>query len=221
MAKYPHERIVRWRRNVALPARSRSTRRSSWPTSRHLCSSPVAPGYPQSSQRYEGAARSHCLLTSPTTSQRRVYVAGDHGDVCRSDRRVGRYGKRARQPAKAPYTRLLLSAITRSDRRFDQTPFEDELNHIDVIRRQSALPQPETLQVGENHFIRPMRARSSTRSPESPSTTRVDMSALGTADTNGPAFSLKPSPEQDQARLRLSLKSGRPRDVSRRISRLG
>ncbi|MCF1742512.1 ABC transporter ATP-binding protein [Paradevosia shaoguanensis] len=55
-----------------------------------------------------------------------------------------------------PYTRLLLSAVPDPDRRFDQTPFEDELNHIDVIRRQSALPQPETLQVGENHFIRPM-----------------------------------------------------------------
>ncbi|AKR56907.1 peptide ABC transporter ATPase [Devosia sp. H5989] len=55
-----------------------------------------------------------------------------------------------------PYTRLLLSAVPDPDRRFAETSADDELNRIEVIRRQSALPQPETLQVGANHFIRPM-----------------------------------------------------------------
>ena len=52
-----------------------------------------------------------------------------------------------------PYTRLLLAAVPDPDRRFDQsTP--DELSHVDDIRRRSALPQDETRQVGDNHFVR-------------------------------------------------------------------
>jgi len=53
-----------------------------------------------------------------------------------------------------PYTRLLLSAVPDPDRRFSDTG--DELDRIDTIRRQSALPQPEIRQIAENHFIRPM-----------------------------------------------------------------
>ncbi len=57
-----------------------------------------------------------------------------------------------------PYTRLLLSAVPDPDRRFNETPFADELNHIDEIRRRAALAQPELSEVGPNHFIRPMPA---------------------------------------------------------------
>ena len=53
-----------------------------------------------------------------------------------------------------PYTRLLLSAVPDPDRRFSDTG--DELDRIDTIRRQSALPQPEIRQIAGNHFIRPM-----------------------------------------------------------------
>lgn len=55
-----------------------------------------------------------------------------------------------------PYTRLLLSAVPDPDRRFSDTRFSEELNRIEFIRRQSALPQPETREVAKNHFIRPM-----------------------------------------------------------------
>jgi peptide/nickel transport system ATP-binding protein len=55
-----------------------------------------------------------------------------------------------------PYTRLLLAAVPDPDRRFNDTRFTDELSQTDIIRRQAALPQPETMQVGDNHFIRPM-----------------------------------------------------------------
>jgi peptide/nickel transport system ATP-binding protein len=57
-----------------------------------------------------------------------------------------------------PYTRLLLSAVPDPDRPFTDTRFNDELSRIDVIRRQSAIGQPETREVGKNHFIRPMPA---------------------------------------------------------------
>jgi peptide/nickel transport system ATP-binding protein len=57
-----------------------------------------------------------------------------------------------------PYTRLLLSAVPDPDRRFNETRFDDELNRIDVIRRQSAIDQPEVREVARNHFIRPMPA---------------------------------------------------------------
>lgn len=57
-----------------------------------------------------------------------------------------------------PYTRLLLSAVPDPDRRFTETRFDDELHRIDVIRRQSALDQPEVREVAPNHFIRPMPA---------------------------------------------------------------
>ena len=57
-----------------------------------------------------------------------------------------------------PYTRLLLSAVPDPDRRFSEARFDDELNSIETIRRQSALPQPEIQQVSQNHFIRPMPA---------------------------------------------------------------
>ncbi len=57
-----------------------------------------------------------------------------------------------------PYTRLLLSAVPDPDRRFSEARFDDELNSIEAIRRQSALPQPEIQQVSQNHFIRPMPA---------------------------------------------------------------
>lgn len=55
-----------------------------------------------------------------------------------------------------PYTRLLLSAVPDPDRRFTETRFDDELSRIDVIRRQSAIDQPEVREVASNHFIRPM-----------------------------------------------------------------
>ncbi|MET3926803.1 ATP-binding cassette domain-containing protein [Devosia sp. 2618] len=55
-----------------------------------------------------------------------------------------------------PYTRLLLAAVPDPDRRFTDTEFDNELSRIDIIRRQSALPQPETREVAPNHFIRPM-----------------------------------------------------------------
>lgn len=55
-----------------------------------------------------------------------------------------------------PYTRLLLSAVPDPDRRLDDTRFSQELDNIEAIRRQSALPQAETRQIAENHFIRPM-----------------------------------------------------------------
>jgi peptide/nickel transport system ATP-binding protein len=57
-----------------------------------------------------------------------------------------------------PYTRLLLSAVPDPDRRFGETRFGDELGRIDVIRRQSALEQPEVRQITPSHFIRPMPA---------------------------------------------------------------
>jgi peptide/nickel transport system ATP-binding protein len=57
-----------------------------------------------------------------------------------------------------PYTRLLLSAVPDPDRRFTDTRFDDELGRIDVIRRQSAVAQPEVREIGKNHFIRPMPA---------------------------------------------------------------
>ena len=57
-----------------------------------------------------------------------------------------------------PYTRLLLSAVPDPDRRFTDTRFDDELSRIDVIRRQSAIEQPEVREVARNHFIRPMPA---------------------------------------------------------------
>jgi peptide/nickel transport system ATP-binding protein len=57
-----------------------------------------------------------------------------------------------------PYTRLLLSAVPDPDRRFTETRFDDELSRIDLIRRQSAVPQPEVREVARNHFIRPMPA---------------------------------------------------------------
>jgi peptide/nickel transport system ATP-binding protein len=55
-----------------------------------------------------------------------------------------------------PYTRLLLSAVPDPDRRFSET--SDELGRIDVIRRQSALEQPQVREVANNHFMRPMPA---------------------------------------------------------------
>lgn len=55
-----------------------------------------------------------------------------------------------------PYTRLLLSAVPDPDRRIDESRFGDELSRIEIIRRQSALPQPEVRQVADNHFMRPM-----------------------------------------------------------------
>jgi peptide/nickel transport system ATP-binding protein len=57
-----------------------------------------------------------------------------------------------------PYTRLLLSAVPDPDRRFTDTRFDEELSRIDVIRRQSAIGQPDVREVGKNHFIRPMPA---------------------------------------------------------------
>ena len=53
-----------------------------------------------------------------------------------------------------PYTRLLLSAVPDPDRRFSEAGAE--LDQIETIRRQSALPQPDIRQVARNHFIRPM-----------------------------------------------------------------
>ncbi|MDB5529511.1 MAG: transporter ATP-binding protein [Devosia sp.] len=57
-----------------------------------------------------------------------------------------------------PYTRLLLSAVPDPDRRFGEGRPDDELSRIDVIRRQTALPQPEVRTIAANHFIRPMPA---------------------------------------------------------------
>lgn len=57
-----------------------------------------------------------------------------------------------------PYTRLLLSAVPDPDRPFTETRLDDELGRIDVIRRQSAIEQPEVREVARNHFIRPMPA---------------------------------------------------------------
>ena len=57
-----------------------------------------------------------------------------------------------------PYTRLLLSAVPDPDRRFTDPRFDSEPGRIDVIRRQSAIDQPEVREVGKNHFIRPMPA---------------------------------------------------------------
>lgn len=55
-----------------------------------------------------------------------------------------------------PYTRLLLSAVPDPDQRFAEGPADDELARIGLIRRQSAIAQPEIREVGPNHFIRPM-----------------------------------------------------------------
>ena len=52
-----------------------------------------------------------------------------------------------------PYTRLLLAAVPDPDRRFGQAPV-DELSQVESIRRRSALPQHETRQVADNHFVR-------------------------------------------------------------------
>jgi peptide/nickel transport system ATP-binding protein len=57
-----------------------------------------------------------------------------------------------------PYTRLLLSAVPDPDRRFGEGRPDDELSRIDVIRRQTALPQPQVRTIAANHFIRPMPA---------------------------------------------------------------
>jgi peptide/nickel transport system ATP-binding protein len=57
-----------------------------------------------------------------------------------------------------PYTRLLLSAVPDPDRRFDDVRFADELSRIDEIRAQSALPQTQVSQVGDNHFLRALPA---------------------------------------------------------------
>ena len=64
-----------------------------------------------------------------------------------------------------PYTRLLLSAVPDPDRRFTETRFDDELSRIDVIRRQSAIEQPEVREVATNHFIRPMPALTARSNP--------------------------------------------------------
>jgi len=55
-----------------------------------------------------------------------------------------------------PYTRLLLSAVPDPDRRLADNRFGDELDQIDVIRRQSAVEQSEVREIAKNHFIRPM-----------------------------------------------------------------
>jgi peptide/nickel transport system ATP-binding protein len=57
-----------------------------------------------------------------------------------------------------PYTRLLLSAVPDPERRFAAARFADEFGRTDVIRRQSAIAQPEVREVAPNHFIRPMPA---------------------------------------------------------------
>ena len=57
-----------------------------------------------------------------------------------------------------PYTRLLLSAVPDPDRRLTETLFDGELSRVDVIRRKSAIDQPEVREVARNHFIRPMPA---------------------------------------------------------------
>jgi peptide/nickel transport system ATP-binding protein len=55
-----------------------------------------------------------------------------------------------------PYTRLLLSAVPDPERRFTDEHEDDEMSHIDTIRRQAAIAQPEVLEIAPNHFIRPM-----------------------------------------------------------------
>lgn len=57
-----------------------------------------------------------------------------------------------------PYTRLLLSAVPDPDRRLTEARLDDELGRVEVIRRQSAIEQPEVREVAPNHFIRPMPA---------------------------------------------------------------
>lgn len=57
-----------------------------------------------------------------------------------------------------PYTRLLLSAVPDPDRRFADTRFDMEAGHIEAIRHQSAIAQPEVREIAPNHFIRPMPA---------------------------------------------------------------
>jgi peptide/nickel transport system ATP-binding protein len=57
-----------------------------------------------------------------------------------------------------PYTRLLLSAVPDPDRRLAETRYDDEPGRTDLIRRQSAIDQPEVREVAANHFIRPMPA---------------------------------------------------------------
>jgi peptide/nickel transport system ATP-binding protein len=57
-----------------------------------------------------------------------------------------------------PYTRLLLSAVPDPDRRFADTRFDMEAGHIEAIRRQSTIAQPEVREIAPNHFIRPMPA---------------------------------------------------------------
>ena len=60
-------------------------------------------------------------------------------------------------PSRYPDLRnRLLAAVPDPDRRFGEARFDDELNRIDVIRRQSALDQLEVREVATNHFIRPM-----------------------------------------------------------------
>ncbi len=53
-----------------------------------------------------------------------------------------------------PYTRLLLSAVPDPDRRFDEVG--DELGRVEIIRRQSAIAQPQIREIAANHFLRPM-----------------------------------------------------------------
>lgn len=57
-----------------------------------------------------------------------------------------------------PYTRLLLAAVPDPDRRFADTPAGTELEQIEAIRKKAGLAQPETKQVGDNHFVRPIPA---------------------------------------------------------------
>jgi peptide/nickel transport system ATP-binding protein len=54
-----------------------------------------------------------------------------------------------------PYTRLLLSAVPDPDRPFAVA--RDELGDVELIRRQSAIEQPEVREIASRHFIRPMR----------------------------------------------------------------
>ncbi len=56
-----------------------------------------------------------------------------------------------------PYTRLLLSAVPDPDHRFTEARAK-ELGQIELIRRQSAVAQPEVREVAPNHFVRPMPA---------------------------------------------------------------
>jgi peptide/nickel transport system ATP-binding protein len=55
-----------------------------------------------------------------------------------------------------PYTRLLLSAVPDPERRFTDEHEDDEMSHIDTLRRQAAIAQPEVREITPNHFIRPM-----------------------------------------------------------------